>query len=191
MYGSAYIIGTGLLLTQLQTDKAIPAALATCSASAITARSAGFPLVSIDQFTRAGQWILAALMIFGPATGGCGGGIKGTTFFVLFRGLRKSYAGGRADRPAAIAAVWIAAYALLVFVGFLVLLSCAPQIPGDRVLFLCISAASNVGWSHDPVSIVKSGLATLSTIMMLGRMLPIGVLWWMSKSAGDADVAVG
>jgi len=191
MYGSAYIVGLGLLMTQLETDKALPAALATCSASAITARSAGFSLAWIDQFTRTGQWILAGLMVFGPASGGTGGGLKGTTLFVLFRGLRRSYKGGRPDRAMAIAAAWILTYVLLVFVGFLILLEFAPQIPGDRVLFLTISAASNVGWSHDPISLVKSGLVTLSAIMLLGRMLPISVLWWMSKSADRTDVAVG
>jgi Trk-type K+ transport system membrane component len=130
-------------------------------------------------------------MVVGPASGGTGGGLKGNTLYVLYRGLRRIYAGERAERAVAIAAAWIAGYAVLVFAGFLVLLDCAPQVPGDRVLFLAISAASNVGRSHDPVSLVKSGLSTLCVIMLLGRMLPMAVLWWTSKSASQTDVAVG
>jgi trk system potassium uptake protein TrkH len=191
MYGAAYILGIFLLRTQLQTDKTLPAALAACSASAITARSAGFPLLPIDTFTRAGQWMLAALMVIGPASGGTGGGLKGTTLFVLFRGTQRSYLSQLTDRPFAIAAAWLAAYALLIFIGFSVLLTCAPQLPADRVLFLTLSAASNVGWSHDPVSLVKSGLAALSATMLLGRMMPMAVLWWMAQSTGRTDLAVG
>jgi trk system potassium uptake protein TrkH len=191
MYGGAYIVGLGLLTTQLQSSPSTAEALSTCSTSAITARSAGFPISSIGDFSRAGQWILAALMIFGPASGGTGGGVKGTTIYALCRSLLGSYRGERSGRSLPIAAAWLAAYALLVFVGSLFLLNLAPQMPGDRVLFLAISAASNVGWSHDPVSLVKSGLATLSTIMLLGRALPMAILWWMARSAPDADVAVG
>ena len=130
-------------------------------------------------------------MIFGAASGGTGGGLKGTTFLVLFRGLRNSYLGQSGGRILTIAAVWIGAYAMLILVGFLVLLECAPQVPGDRLLFLTISAASNVGWSHDPVSLVKSGLSTISAVMLLGRAMPMAVLWWMSKSARGAELAVG
>jgi trk system potassium uptake protein TrkH len=191
VYGGGYVVGTFLLMTQLRSTDSIPSAMATCSAFAITARSAGFPLVSMDQFTRAGVWILAGLMILGPASGGTGGGLKGTTFVALYRGLRRSYAGERSDRAFVIATVWIAAYALLVFAGFLVLLDCAPQMPGDRLLFLTISAASNVGWSHDPVSLVKLPLAALSAITALGRMMPLAVLWWTARSAGPTDLAVG
>jgi trk system potassium uptake protein len=191
MYGGAYIVGLFLLLTQLASFDSFPPALATCSAAAIAARSAGFHLISIAQFTRAGQWILAGLMVFGAASGGTGGGIKGTTFVVLFRGLRNSYSGQSGGRILAIAATWIGAYAILILGGFLVLLECAPQVPGDRLLFLTISAASNVGWSHDPVSLVKSGLSTISLVMMLGRAIPMAVLWWMSRSARGAEFAVG
>jgi Trk-type K+ transport system membrane component len=190
-YGAAYIVGTALLMSQMVMDKPMSAMLATCSASAITARSAGFPLTTLDQFTRAGQWILAALMVLGPASGGTGGGIKGTTLLVFGRGIRRAYAGERADRALAIAAVWIVAYMLLAFGGFLILLEVAPQVPGDRLLFLSISAASNVGWSHDPISLVKSALAALSVIMVLGRMLPFAVLYWMSRSPAAAEVAIG
>jgi Trk-type K+ transport system membrane component len=130
-------------------------------------------------------------MILGPASGGVGGGLKVTTLAVLFRGVRKSYAGNPPGRPFTIAAVWLAAYALLIFIGFLTLLTYAPQMPGDRLLFLVISAATNVGWSHDPISIVKSGLTTLSVIMLAGRILPMAILWWMSKSAEGTDLAVG
>jgi trk system potassium uptake protein TrkH len=191
MYGLVYIVGLGLLLPHLNGDHTLGESMATCSASAITARSAGFGLVPLDQFTRAGQWILAALMVIGPASGGCGGGIKGTTFLFLFRGIRKAYFGKTVKQVFSIAAVWVTGYVMLVFVGYLILLGCAPQLPGDRVLFLAISAASNVGWSHDPVSLVKSSLAVLSGMMLLGRAMPLLVLWWVARSGEACEAGIG
>jgi Trk-type K+ transport system membrane component len=59
------------------------------------------------------------------------------------------------------------------------------------VLFLSISAASTVGFSHDPLSLVGAPLVTLSTLMLFGRLVPILVLWWMARTTRGEDVAVG
>jgi hypothetical protein len=189
-YGLAYLLGTALLLPQLSWHDSFAAALAGASSGSIAARSAGFALLPLDQFSRPGQWIIAALMVLGPVSGAAGGGLKCTTIYVLYRSLRRSYFGRPVGRSLAIAAVWIATYAVIVFAGFLMLLWCAPQLPGDRALFLVISAVSNVGLSHEPVSLVKASLATLCALMLLGRAMPLLVLWWASKK-GDGEVAIG
>jgi Trk-type K+ transport system membrane component len=85
--------------------------------------------------------------------------------------------------------VWLAVYFALVFAGLLLLLWRAADMAADRLLFLTVSAASNVGLAHDPVSIVGPGLYTLCALMLAGRVAPVFVLWWMARSA-DADVAV-
>jgi Trk-type K+ transport system membrane component len=62
---------------------------------------------------------------------------------------------------------------------------------GDQLLFLAVSATSNVGLAHDPVSIVGPGLYTLCALMLAGCLAPVFVLWWMARTAHDAEVAVG
>jgi Trk-type K+ transport system membrane component len=63
--------------------------------------------------------------------------------------------------------------------------------PADGGVFLIISALSNVGMSHDPVSVVGKGSYLLSGIMLIGRLAPLAVLWWMARTTRDAEVLVG
>jgi Trk-type K+ transport system membrane component len=58
-------------------------------------------------------------------------------------------------------------------------------------LFLAVSAASNVGLAHEPVSMAGPGLVILSAAMLLGRVLPIAILWWQAATSREADVPVG
>jgi Trk-type K+ transport system membrane component len=90
-----------------------------------------------------------------------------------------------------IAAVWVGAYEAIVLVSLLVLLWSEPQAPADRLVFLAVSAASNVGLSHEPVSLSAIGLYTLTVAMLVGRLAPMGVLWWTAMTTGDAELAVG
>ncbi len=80
---------------------------------------------------------------------------------------------------------------LIVAVGLLLLLWQVPQMPADQLLFLSVSAASNVGLSHDTLSLVLAPLYTLCLVMFLGRIGPVLVLWWMAETTPDADLAVG
>jgi hypothetical protein len=66
-----------------------------------------------------------------------------------------------------------------------------PDLNADRLLLLAVSAASNAGLSHDRVAIVGPGLAALSATMLLGRLLPWGLLWWLAAAAPDENVAIG
>ena len=90
---------------------------------------------------------------------------------------------------------WALLYFALVLVGFFLLLVTEPDIAADRLLFLSFSAVSNVGLSHDPVSITGNGLFTLSGMMLAGRLAPLFVLWWMASHDDGIDerdtVAVG
>ena len=66
-----------------------------------------------------------------------------------------------------------------------------PDLEPDRLMFLATSAASNVGLSHNPVAVVGSGSIVLTITMFLGRLLPLGILWWTAMTVRDADIAVG
>ena len=85
------------------------------------------------------------------------------------------------------ALAWIGAYGSLVFAGTVGLLATEPGQPADRLLFLVVSAASNVGLSQNPVSTTGNGLFILSAVMLLGRVLPLAALWWAVAVARDED----
>ena len=166
-------------------------ALASASALAVNARGAGLPLEYASSYPRVMQWLLVVLMAVGANPAGTGGGVKATTVAALVRGVRAALGGGRAGRAFGVAAVWAALYAAIVFAGLLLLVWRVADMPADRLLFLTVSATSNVGLAHDPVSIVGPGLYTLCALMLAGRIAPVFVVWWMARTTDDADVAVG
>lgn len=167
------------------------AAIASASAAAINARGAGFAFEFASALPRAAQWLLVALMFVGANPASASGGVKATTLIELGRGVRASLRGDPAGRPFGIAAVWLAGFVALVFAGLLLLVWRSPDVAADRLLFLTVSAASNVGLSHDPVSITGPGLYTLCAVMLVGRVAPLFVLWWMANTTTDAELAVG
>ena len=54
----------------------------------VSARTAGFSTYPIGQFTNAGLFVLCVLMFIGASPGSTGGGIKTSTFFVIFQEIR-------------------------------------------------------------------------------------------------------
>jgi Trk-type K+ transport system membrane component len=195
---AAFYLGGTLVLTLAQWPAASgggwPAwrnTLASCSIAAINTRTAGIPIQSPAAFTAAGQWVLMLLMTIGVASAGTAGGLKMTTFWQLARGIRGALNGRPAERTTGIAAVWLVAYSLALFVGILLLVSSEPQMSRDRLLFLATSAIGNVGLSHDPVSITGPGLLVLSGLMIFGRIAPLAILWWMAETTNGADIVVG
>lgn len=161
----------------------------TASRQAINSRSAGFPFSSaVNSLV---QWIILGLMLIGAAPAGTAGGMKVTTLAVLFRGTRRSLDGQSPGRSFGIAVVWTAIYLAMLAVALLVLLWTEPDIRPDNLLFLATSALGNVGLSIDPVTVSDAGLYALSIIMLVGRLAPVLILWWMVETAPDATVAVG
>ena len=166
-------------------------AVAESSAAAVDCRTAGIALHYVHEFPRTMQWLMIPLMAVGASPAGTGGGVKTTTVAALILGAHAALKGRRVGRVAGIAAVWVGAYGAIVLVSLLVLLWSEPQAPADRLVFLAVSAASNVGLSHEPVSLSAIGLYTLTVAMLVGRLAPMGVLWWTAMTTGDAELAVG
>jgi trk system potassium uptake protein len=164
---------------------------ASASAMAVNSRTAGLPLESVRDFARAAQWIIVLLMAVGAGPAGTAGGLKLTTLVLLGAGVRNVLHRRAVGRGFGIAAAWLGTYAAVVFAGFLLMLATQPDAPADRLLFLCVSAMSNVGLSHDPVSIIGPGLYVLSSLMLLGRILPLLVLWWMVRATEGEAMALG
>jgi len=165
--------------------------LASTSAMSINSRSLGLPLEYATSLSRSVVWMLIVLMTIGAGSGGTAGGLKVSTLAELLRGVRSALTGKPISRGFGIAMVWIGIYAVLALITQLLLLHQADKMPADRIFFLSISALSNVGLSHDPLSITRDGLYTLSAAMFAGRVAPLLVLWWMADTTTDADVAVG
>jgi Trk-type K+ transport system membrane component len=167
------------------------ATFASCTTAAINTRTAGLPLQSPAAFTGAGQWVLMALMAIGAAPAGTAGGLKLTTLFHLTGGTRQLLRTGITKRITAIAIVWAGIYAITLFIGMALLAACDSVTTGDRVLFLAVSALSNVGLSHDPVSMTGPALIVLSGLMLIGRIMPLAVLWWVARTGEPVDVLIG
>ena len=165
-------------------------AVAGASAAAVNARGAGFPFEFASTYPRAMQWLLILLMATGASSAGTGGGLKANSLAVLVRGAGAALRGERVPRAAGVAGVWLLVYFAIVLAGLLLLLWRVADVAADRLLFLTVSAASNVGLAHDPVSITGPGLYTLCAVMLAGRLAPVFLLWWMAGTTRDADVAV-
>ncbi|HEV8607696.1 MAG TPA: hypothetical protein VGQ99_20340, partial [Tepidisphaeraceae bacterium] len=136
-------------------------------------------------------WVLLLAMMLGAWAGGTSGGIKINTFIGLGRGVAQGLRGGSIGRPVALAAVWVGMYVGLTVLFFLMMLWAEPELGADRLLFLTVSALSNVGLSHDPVSMTGAGLDALSAAMLVGRLAPLGMLWWMAMTSREGEMPVG
>jgi trk system potassium uptake protein TrkH len=189
MSAVVYLVGLGGLCL-LHTSDTWPESLAASSVLAINTRSAGFAFGWSD-FRTPVEWALMLLMLVGAGPGGTAGGIKVTTVAVIAGGVG-SILGGRAPgRIVGIALVWLASYLLLVLVSLILLMAFTPSMPAERLLLLAVSAAGNVGLAHDPVSLTGASSLVLSATMLLGRLMPLAVLWWTALTTPDARIAVG
>jgi Trk-type K+ transport system membrane component len=191
-----YIVAMLLLFVmQLPPMKSPPhlwlQAIEKASTQAINSRSAGFPFQFATYWPRTVQWTIIALMIIGAASAGTAGGIKLNTLAVLARGTIDTLSGRPATRALGIALTWTAVYTAMLTITMMLLLITEPQMAADRLLFLAASALSNVGLSHDPLTVSDAGLYVLSVTMLAGRIAPVLILWWMVETTTAAEIAVG
>jgi len=188
-----YLLGVGVMFVfrAPTSNAAAKTALASASEVAINTRSAGLPIEFAADFPRYLQWALIGLMIIGAAPGSSGGGLKITTIGRLFGGVLDAVRGMNPGRIFGIAVVWMLVFFAVVLACFLTLLWTEPGLDADRLFFIAVSAASNCGLAHDRVGIVGTGLYAITLTMLVGRILPIGVLWWVVRYADETDVAIG
>jgi trk system potassium uptake protein TrkH len=168
-----------------------PRILTTSSVTSLDARTAGLAVYPFSQFPRTMAFFVILLMMIGASPAGTGGGLKTTTLYELFAAPWRVLRGKPVSRTFGIAATWLGLYLLALVVIHTLLLWAEPQLPGDRVLFVTVSALSNVGLSHDVLSMTRSSLLLVSAAMFFGRITPLLILWWMADTTRDADVAVG
>jgi trk system potassium uptake protein TrkH len=170
---------------------AIHSQLPVASVLAIESRTGGISIVSPSDLTQAARWVVIGLMMIGASPAGTGGGLKITTFIELFYGTRKLLRGEYPGRSFAIAFVWIAVYLILTLAAVLLLAYVSGSDAGDNIFFNAISAMSNVGFTISPLLDEKGLYFAYSAIILVGRMAPLMILWWMAETTTDAKLAVG
>lgn len=154
------------------------------SLTALDTRSLGSGVIPVNESPRAAQWTMMGLMSLGAGPGGVAGGLSVLPLAVLLRAAWCALRGQPVDRIAGVAVAWVALHVTMLFALVIALAGSQPQLPGDRLLFLAISAFSNVGLSHDPVSFSRDGMYLLSSAMIVGRLLPLTMICWMAIVSG-------
>ena len=132
-------------------------------------------------------WATLALMAIGTVPGGVGAGVGLLPLVIVGRrAWSRTSIDAVEDALLGPAVLSIAAWVAVAFATLLVLAATQPAAPGDRLLFIVVSATSNVGLSHDPIDLTSHGLFVLSLAMLAGRMLPIATLCAMAIAADRA-----
>jgi len=195
LHTSAWLIlgGAALLFLsewQIYADGAGELGLAALFQS-VTARTAGFNTLSIEDMSNVSLLILIILMFIGGSPGSCAGGIKTTTFRALLgfgisrmRGRRQTVMAGFAlDEDSMNKALTLTIFALcLIGMAMLILTytegAHLPH-PEERGLFLeiafeAVSAFGTVGLSAGATSgLSEPGKAVIIALMFIGRLGPI------------------
>lgn len=158
----------------------------------VTPRTAGFNTISIGQMSEASLFLTIALMFIGASPGSTGGGIKTTTFRILFccttavlEGQEDVECYQRQIPPAMILKTISVVFGsmLVAFTSAILIELTNPELKFIEVLFEAVSAFATVGLSTG-ITVKMSALGKLILIatMYIGR---VGVLLLMSAALGD------
>ena len=160
--------------------------------TSVSARTAGFSTFALSEFSVAGLFLVICLMFVGASPGSTGGGIKTTTFFALFLGI-KSSATNKSEKAfhysmpkdAYKKASVIAILSLFVIVlGTFVVSILEPQLTLTQILFEITSAFGTVGLSTGITPSLSVGSKVVNVIIMfIGRLGPLTIasLWTFSR----------
>ena len=148
----------------------------------ISARTAGFNSMPMDEISPAGRFTIASLMMIGASPGGTGGGMKTATLALLLltivatvRNRTETEAFGRGIHEELIRKAATVAAAFLALVGMTTLcLTLSEPYPFEKIFFEAISAASTTGLSLGITSeLTAFGKITIIVAMFLGRIGPL------------------
>lgn len=199
---TALLLLAGTLLLKLSENMSWMAAFF----HSVSARTAGFSTYSLGDFSSGGLLTMMVLMFIGASPGSTGGGVKTTTFFVLFKGIESAATNKRerafryslpkdAFRKAAVI-VMLALSLVIVSTYLLILMD--PQVAFVDALFEMVSAFATVGLSTGITPTLSAGSKILSIcIMYTGRLGPLTVasLWYFTNgdrvNFPEGDIAIG
>ena len=158
----------------------------------VTPRTAGFNTIEIGQMSEAGLFLTIALMFIGASPGSTGGGIKTTTFRILFccstavlEGQEEVECYQRQIPPALILKTISVVFGslLVAFTSAILIEVTNPQVEFIEALFEAVSAFGTVGLSTGITAKISAiGKLIVIATMYIGR---VGVLFLMSAVLGD------
>jgi trk system potassium uptake protein TrkH len=158
----------------------------------VTTRTAGFNTIDLGQMSEAGLFLTIALMFVGASPGSTGGGIKTTTFRILFsctgavlEGQEDVECYQRQIPPAMILKTISVVFGslLVAFTSAILIELTNPELKFIEVLFEAVSAFATVGLSTGITAKISAiGKLILIATMYVGR---VGVLVLMSAAFGD------
>ncbi len=172
----------------------------------VSARTAGFSTTNMADYSSAGMLVMIVLMFIGASPGSTGGGIKTTTFFVLFRGIlsaatNQSEKAFKYSIPPELfrkSAVIVVLALVIVLGSTWLMLVLDPQVPFLDALFEMTSAFGTVGLSTGITSGLSTGSKLLSILIMYtGRLGPLTIasLWYFTKGERvkypEGNIAIG
>ncbi|MGH8869110.1 MAG: TrkH family potassium uptake protein [Actinomycetes bacterium] len=157
----------------------VPAKVLAGTFAAVTPRTAGFNSIDVGAMNETSWLVTDVLMFIGGGSGGTAGGIKVTTFMILFfaivaeaRGSRDTTAFGRRIPETTLRlALTVALIGVaVVAVGTLVLVALT-GLDLDRALFEVVSAASTAGLTTGVTGDLPASAQYLLTVLMfVGRL---------------------
>lgn len=199
---SAALIVLGTLLLKLTEDISWLSAFF----HSVSARTAGFAMSSLGEFSVSGLMVIIVLMLIGASPGSTGGGIKTTTFFVLIMGIKASATNTsekafRYSIPKTAfkkAAVIILLALGIIFTSTYLITVFEPEVELIDALFEMVSAFATVGLSTGLTPTLSTASKLLSMLVMyIGRLGPltIATLWHFDKGERveypDGNIAIG
>ncbi len=145
----------------------------------ITTRTAGYNTVDLTQLTQSGQMIMILLMLIGGSPGSTAGGMKVTTFAVLFatavavfrRRPNAHIFGRRIPNDTAHYAATVLILYLSLFLAGGIFIGCAENMPIVPALFEAASAIATVGVTLGITpDLCAASKVVLIILMFLGRV---------------------
>lgn len=157
----------------------VPAGLMNALFCSVTPRTAGFNSIDVGSMTDAGKLLTIILMFIGGGSGSTAGGIKVTTFAVLFvyiktnltRSASSNIFGRRIEDDALKKASAVASYNLMLALAAAVLICAFQNLNGMDVLLEVFSAIGTVGMTAGLTThLCLASHLILILLMYLGRV---------------------
>ena len=169
----------------------------------VTTRTAGFSTIDMNLFSYSTLIVIIIFMFIGASPNSTGGGVKTTTFFILFKSIRSFLSGKptiinnrKIDIESRIKAFTLVILALVsTLTVFIVLTRIEANNPNHdmpfiKMLFETFSAFGTVGLSMGITPfLMPASKILLSTLMFLGRLGPITIFGIMNKNWGHPQVS--
>jgi len=167
----------------------------------ITTRTAGFSTVDMNMFSYSTLIVIMIFMFIGASPNSTGGGIKTTTFYIMFRSIISFLKGkpiiinnrriGSESRTKAFTLAGLAFSSIVVVFIVLTLIEANnPDMSFLKMLFETFSAFGTVGLSMGITpSLLPASKVLLSFLMFLGRLGPITIFGLMNKNWGVPQVS--